>query len=504
MEARKQHMPKFVHIGQICKICILLYVIGVARCNGQQAASNAHQRLLFLDPSVIEKSSGVVLRVNPPVRMEPIIVPDRPWEHLMITFYVSVIQEGGKIRLWYTCRDDENKANLAYAESEDGIHWVKPNLGIVDYHGSKENNLVGIHSLEGVVFKDPNAAPDRRYKYLTNSESGIVQYYSPDGLHWAHRDNSLIRFTSDTQNVSFWDNNLKKYVLYLRGWDLNPRRRKVVRLTVDGLDASLPIAANPNDFHPRNDPKAPPFISDEVPTVLHADAEDPARSDIYNISAELYPLDPTWYLGFPSFLRGKDQPDIPSRGFFHGPVEVDFAGSRDGIHWNRYDRAAYVSPGWFGNKAENVAYMGTGLAVMNDELWQYGTILRTEHGDVEGRRKQTDGEIVRFIQREDGFVSADASASGSLTTVPIAVTGKHLVLNLDTGALGQVQVGILGLNGEELPGFSLGESEPLQANSIGRAVSWTSQKDLSALVGQRVRLVFQLKRVKLYSIRFED
>ena len=31
---------------------------------------------------------------------------------------------------------------VSYAESEDGIHWEKPKLGIIDVGGSKQNNVV--------------------------------------------------------------------------------------------------------------------------------------------------------------------------------------------------------------------------------------------------------------------------------------------------------------------------------------------------------------------------
>lgn len=42
----------------------------------------------------------------------------------------------------------ENKADrgtaFLYAESSDGINWVKPNLGLVDWKGNKNNNIIGI------------------------------------------------------------------------------------------------------------------------------------------------------------------------------------------------------------------------------------------------------------------------------------------------------------------------------------------------------------------------
>jgi hypothetical protein len=489
-----------------------LFVFGIALTAaghlsmGQQPASP--KRYLFLDPALIENSVGIDLRVNPPERRETVILPDRPWEKEMISFFLTVRQEGDKLRMWYICRDAQNLPNLAYAESTDGIHWSKPALGIVDYQGSKENNLTGVAALEGVVFKDPNAPQSRQYTYVTNngSNGGIVRFSSPDGLHWERDSQPLLKFTSDTQNVTFWDEQLKKYVIYLRGWDTLPnKRRKVVRLAVANLDGPVPIIASDNGFYPGNNPKNMPFIHDELPTVLQCDNRDPSRTDIYNISVQPYPVDPSWYVGFPTFLRRSEATDAPGyHGANRGPAEVQFVGSRDGVHWDRYDRAAYVSPGMNGTLSEKVAFMGTGLIVRNGEIWQYGTVFRTEHGDVEGRKAKTDGAIVRYVQREDGFVPAYAPNDGTLRTVPIMVTGKHLIVNVDTGALGQVRAEMLGENRKALPGFSLNESAPLQANSTGATLSWSGNNDFSALIGRKVSLVFHLNRAKLYSFRFED
>ena len=73
----------------------------------------------------------------------------------------------------------------AYAESDDGIHWTKPKLGIIEFNGSSENNLVWDGPAENLaVFRDdnPNCHPAERYKSLARSWylHGLV---SPDGLH---------------------------------------------------------------------------------------------------------------------------------------------------------------------------------------------------------------------------------------------------------------------------------------------------------------------------------
>lgn len=463
------------------------------------------KRHLFLDPALIEKSDRVSLAVNPAQRRETVIRTDQPWEQLMISFFLTVRDEGGKLRMWYICRDKANKANVAYAESRDGIAWTKPNLGIVDYHGSKANNLVGLHRLEGVVFADPRMPAAERYQYLTTAKppgnpdepTGFYRYHSPDGLHWSCDAKPLIRAGSDTQNVTFWDEKIGRYVVYLRGWDRDPRRRKVMRLELASLKepfATVPAKSGVGDY-----------FKDEIPTVLQCDERDPARTDIYNLAAQPYPIDPYWYVAFPAFLRRSAATDAPGyRGSHRGAVEVQFVGSRDGIAWQRYDRAPYAPPGIAAPDKKNMTFMGTGLVVRGGEIWQYGTEFESEHGDMAARKVKTDGVIVRWVQRVDGFVSANTGdEEGTLRTAPVKVTGGKLLLNLDTGALGELRVALLDAAGAPIPGFGAADCVPLQINSLGAGVAWAATSDLSVLRGRDVRIEFRSRRTKLFSFRFE-
>ena len=44
--------------------------------------------------------------------------------------------------MWYTGHDKDNRRLVCYAVSRDGVEWKKPNLGLVEYNGSRDNNLV--------------------------------------------------------------------------------------------------------------------------------------------------------------------------------------------------------------------------------------------------------------------------------------------------------------------------------------------------------------------------
>lgn len=464
------------------------------------AGEPAPHRHLFLDPSLLARVENAQLSVQPPRRAETVIRPDRPWEQLMISFFLTVREEEGKLRMWYICRDKENRPNLAYAESRDGIAWTKPNLGIADYAGSRENNLVGLGNLEGVVFQDPNGTGTERYVYVStgkgggsNAPTGLYRFTSPDGLRWQRDPQPIIRAGSDTQNVTFWDERLGAYVLYIRGWT---KWRKVNRIVLPSLKSPFPVVPARAGSH---------YFDEEVPSVFAADERDPARTDVYNMAAQPYVLDPSWYVAFPAFLRRAGFTAAPGyQGKHIGTVEVQFAGSRDGVVWQRYDRASYASPGLASPDKKNMCFMGTGLVVRGDEIWQYGTEFESEHGDVAARQRKTDGVIVRYVQRVDGFVAlVTGNELGSALTVPVRVAGPQLRLNLDPGALGELRVGLRDRAGHEIPGFTAAACTPVQTNSTGATVGWAGQTGLQSLVGREVQLEFRATRTKLYSFRFE-
>jgi hypothetical protein len=463
-------------------------------------AHAAPPRHLFLDPALVREAQGAALHVNPPHQREIVIRPDKPWEQLMISFYLTVLDEEGKLRMWYICRDKQNRPNVAYAESRDGVRWTKPNLGIVDYDGSKENNLVGLTSLEGVVFRDPNAPAQERYAYVTHLwTEGMVRFHSPDGLRWQRDKTPLLRLGADTQNVTFRDERLGKYVIYLRGWQRGADQklyRKVVRAEIPSLTTPMDVGPSEKSLYMWGKEKVP-VIGDEFPTVFAADEKDPPDSDVYTISAQPYPLDPRWYVGFPSMFQREGRTSC-------GRLEVHFAGSRDGMTWHRYDRKPYAPLGLAGSESANMTFMGPGLVVRGDEIWQYGTGFHSKHGDMEARKRKTDGVIYRYVQRVDGFVSLDFDAAGGrCVTAPVKVDGPRLLLNVDTSVFGTLRVGLLNADGKPINGCGADDCSIIRTNSTCAEVNWTGGNGIAALKGREVRLTFTGSRAKLYSFRFE-
>ena len=112
---------------------------------------------------------------NPVLRAGPEGAPDDRG----CIIYGSVLPIDGKLRMWYLAWPKEKIAGprgshwrpMAYAESDDGVHWVKPNLGLVAWQGSKDNNLClidppdwPVQDFLSVMFDPEDPDPSRRYK----------------------------------------------------------------------------------------------------------------------------------------------------------------------------------------------------------------------------------------------------------------------------------------------------------------------------------------------------
>ncbi|PYV16725.1 MAG: hypothetical protein DMG07_07230, partial [Acidobacteria bacterium] len=128
------------------------------------------------------------------------------WDSTRSKFYGTVIYEPetGLWKMWYTGSQDQppwmrmtsvtDTRHIGYAVSRDGLHWKKPKLGIIDYLGSRENNLVVLDGQAASVIdlkrsKVPGAK--RRYRMYMESFGGpppgatnFRWFGSDDGLHW--------------------------------------------------------------------------------------------------------------------------------------------------------------------------------------------------------------------------------------------------------------------------------------------------------------------------------
>jgi len=457
------------------------------------------QKQLFIDNRFVESSENVALTMNPPRRLGPVVLPDKPWESSEIGFCASVIEYEGTYMMFYRATSLDAGVSECLATSHDGEHWEKPNVGLIEFKGSKENNIVFQADNEVTVFLDPHSTPDARFKALQVRHwpdpkiGGFYIYTSPDGLHWTTSDERVLPFIPDTANQAMWDWRINKYVAYIRLWDRTDDtfgRRVVGRVEMDDITKPWPYDKTAEPYHIWGEDKIP-VTSKEVPTVFKYDEQDPPDSDHYNAAAMQYPWAQDAYFLFPS-------------AFWHqsGLLDIQMAVSRDGVRWERIARQPYI-PLHFEGKDSMSLYMAIGMLRRGDEILQYYAGYEVPHDERADKAPRPIGSLCGVIQRLDGFVSADAAwGGGALTTPPITFQGTKLELNIDCSAMGMAHVEIRDANDTPIEGFTLADADIMYGNSCHKVATWKGSPDVSKLAGRAVKLHFAMRAAKLYAFQF--
>ena len=204
-------------------ICLLL--ASSTSIPADEPISIGNERQLFVDRHLIDTLTDARLVLHHPVRREIAISNEHPWEKYGVS-YMTAFRDGDKFRAWYRTdaadfNQGQRRSMTAYAESDDGVVWQKPKLGLIEFDGSRQNNLVFSGPGSNMsVFKDgnPNAPDDERYKAIVRA-GDILGLVSPDGLRWklVREEPLLTDRPFDSHNIAYWDDRGQQYVIYARG-----------------------------------------------------------------------------------------------------------------------------------------------------------------------------------------------------------------------------------------------------------------------------------------------
>ena len=339
---------------------------------------------------------------------------------------------------------------------------------------------------------------------------------SADGLRWRFSDQPHLMHHVDTQHIGLWDKRRGKYVVYIRTM-VNPNGTPSMPF-VEPIESNPPVVA-PKLFRPvravgriEMDDILQPWPIDNLRMILAADEHDPEGSDIYTHGPMAYPNADDAYFLFPMVYQHFRSGETTVGN--DGLNDVQFAASRDGIHFMRYDRQPYLRRGLRG-EPDGGQIMTMGYAVRKgDYIYHYYTNWPWTHG---GFRRLSDAErqdhsttwgkvqIRVAVQRLDGFVSADASYDGGwLITPPLTFRGKRLELNIDPSALGHARVEIQGTDGKALPGYDLDDCDRVVFNDVAHPVRWKGNPDVSPWAGRPIRLKIAMTSAKLFAFQFLD
>jgi hypothetical protein len=496
-----------------------------------------HLHLLIDDAEVARQQH--VKRIMNRLRKhpKPVLVADRPWEGERAQAWGSVIQEpDGLWRMWYFAFNTQRRfdrldvGGYAYAESRDGVHWTKPDLDVVEFRGSKRNNLfyschpegknlvdeelarrglglpaldetgkqIGvINNLDGlsVVRDDDDPDPKRRYKLIANmqdhrmwapyypkrypnvdarqvalSKAVFGQYIdtSPDGIHWTRRPRRLFPARGGDYMMVTRDHRNRRWWLNERAHDQGGRNASL-RTSSDWKKWSqLEVV-----FGKGSDPE---FNK----TFQWHGGITPFNYGNLNIGlAERWPLAG---LGGTCELvcqrpGGKWQRVFPNRPFLDVGAEESF------------DRVlAYPSHNPPGRSGEKLMIHYTGA----------GTKTHPERGLPMSMGLATIG-----LDRFAGLGQWRNLPPGQVVTKPLKLTRKHLAVNVEYLEFTPLRVAVLGADGSPLPGYSLEDSTiPVDSKRLYSMARWKTKPDLGELLGREVSLHFEIRGAVLYSYRF--
>ena len=464
------------------------------------------RKQLFIDDYVVDRVDGVQRTLNQPTKYvgNPVMIPLYPWEG-RIELYGTVMRdpESGRFRIWYLGQggmgvpsmssgqpysihghDPKNlHFSICYATSNDGIFWERPNLGLVEYQGSKDNNIALMNAAGANVFEDARETdPARRYKSLffelhgpdgtPNMGDGVSVAFSPDGVKWTkYEQNPVITRSSDSHTLFGWDDLHGKYVSYCR-----PSVREGNKIRRIGRAVS-------DDF-----------VNWTVPEdVLVPDDDDPPGMEFYGMPVFKYE---DLYIGqLWAYQTPPEEPQIR----FAGSIHVQLAGSRDGRVWERLgERKPFIPNGPPGSIDHWETMTAQSPVVMGDELWLYYCGTASEHGFT-GRS----GTICLAKLRLDGFVSVDAGdETGTVVTKPFLCEGDLLKINA-SARNGMVGVAVLDESGTQHQGYSRQDCALFDGDAIKHQVTWREHSSLKELAGKTIRLKFYLRNANLYAFTLE-
>lgn len=443
------------------------------------------RRELFVDDLLIASQTGVVLTAHKPEPQEVAITCDAPWEGNTSGYY-SIFQDGDIYRMYYRgAHYDEgtkkagHEETTCYAESRDGIAFTKPKLGLLAFNGSKDNNIVhmGGASHNFACFKDthPACPPEARYKALGSigakkdrkAKPGLEAFGSPDGLRWTSLKAEAVITAGafDSQNIAFYDNVAGCYRAYWRyftggytderGW--KPSGVRAIRTAIS------------KDF----------LNWEQQADLAYGDAP---VEQLYTNAVLPYERAPHLLIGFPTRYQPK-----------HEQVEPVFMSSRDGVNFKRWPEPLIPITAPKDRDGNRSNYMTRGLLMLpgrEREMSVYAT---------EAYYKGPGSRVRRFSFRVDGFVSARAAGTGSLTTPVLKFKGAALSLNMVSG--GSTKIEIQDASGKPVPGFTLADCTPVSGDHVDHKVNWKGGS-LAGLEGKPVRIHFALDRADLYALQF--
>ncbi|MDP6443593.1 MAG: hypothetical protein QGG36_19095 [Pirellulaceae bacterium] len=401
--------------------------------------------------------------------------------------YTTVIRdtEAGLFRMWYqtwvasAIKGKSGRYAIAYAESPDGVAWTLPKLGLFEWKGTKQNNIVwtGLKGKRGsqVYLLDLPDSARRGFRFvmLYGGSGGSHLIGSHDGIHWDRQSNTPVTsMHSDTQNAIVFDPRRNEYVMFCRAKHIY----RTFRGDIVDTGASRRVAR-------MSSPKLWTLWDAEPQNILVPDETDErAGFNFFYGMPTRYHAGIYWGFLWP-FKMNTD-------------IHTELAWSRDGFQFHRLPgRPQLIERGPEGSWDDGMVFGGYRWVDVGDEWWLYYAGWDGPHGT---RERSPGIGLVKL--RPEGFISMRGPAGGGVVcTRKIRWPGGKLLINADARD-GELSVRVTDGKRKVLPGFDYTDCAALNADSLAHEVEWRD-RSTADLAGQVVRFEFFLKTADLYTFR---
>lgn len=462
-----------------------------------------------------------------------------PWDAAFTTCFGTVIREdSGLFRIWYygnAIPDDYNvnvdKPLICYAESDDGIAWRKPSLGLVGQKRYSGNNLLPLPGAPCGVVK---ALPGADYQYLActfvyadppepdihdapsildalQHGAGTYLWTSNDGLHWrflkrlfVHGDNACL----------FADHVTGRYLLYqkvggVRG--MTQRRKWMGIESRDGLHW---------EGYQGGRQWRQTFECDDFDDLL-AQQKGFLHAETYNIGIHragelLISTEAIFDVSPPVLQCFRQNP----AGLAH--MRIGF--SKDGFSWQYpKGRPEWISRGKPGEQDAGWLMGSSSLVESGDDLYFYYGGMKYDHDwcintdfslrtDIPLSEHAGSTAIMLAKMKRDRFGSLAAVWKGTFDVDADYRLGKKLFINAQA-TNGQVRVAIAEKRGpyqhawrkhEHLPGFSFDDCIPLTGDAVRMPVQFRNASIESIPRDLPITLRFELSSAEIFAYEWSD
>lgn len=493
---------------------------------------------LFLDNDLLDSTPGVSRKLHPPKKhlLNPVVRCERWCDGNYLEPYTTLYDEEEQLfKMWARAGSDAkagyvggNAAYMLYFTSADGVHWERPDLGLIEVAGRRDHNIVfasdmvpqsptrlsygpedyvvpttamvpqGKKAFFWAVNKHPRPR-DAAEKYIglaivQDHRRGAHIVTSPDGVHWSCATTPFWQTPHDVASTGddclmhvFFDKAKNKWALYRR---IVPEFSE--RMIASDADRARPPVDRYNRAYAYADSEDLKEWSNHR-FILAMDPDDPADTELYQFAC--HKIGGT-YIGYVSiyYLRHPQ------------PIDIHLATSRDGIHFSRVCRGTpFIPSGPLGyHDFMAMACSQPKPIVVNNTMYIYYAALNFPHDvDMSHSAYYTGGAALATLKR-DRFASLETGIPDAqpcrVITKPFVVRHPRLYLNAATWLKGSIQVEVLTRDWQPVDGFRQSEAREIQGDALDHPVRWRERADMSALIGQQVRLKFYMTRARIHAM----